>query len=114
MRARRLDAIGCKLAVLIVAMGLMGAELIALRQQRLLATGEIARSRLRTDRLAAESATLRARLAEELRPDLLSIRARELGEFRSVIEGEMPPAPEAQPAPQATVHTVSIVSEGVH
>ena len=112
MRARRLDAIGCKLAVLIVAMGLMGAELISLRQQRLLATGEIARSRLRTDRLAAESAALRSMLAEELRPDLLGARTRELGEFRPVIDGEMPPAP--TPAPEATLHTVSLVSEGVH
>ncbi|MFO0857091.1 MAG: hypothetical protein U0640_07020 [Phycisphaerales bacterium] len=57
-----------KLAALILALGIIGTSLLALRQQRLQAASEAAQAQLRIQKLDEELLTLRAQVASAVTP----------------------------------------------
>lgn len=58
-----------KLAVLIVALGLIAASLLAMRQMRTQAAHELAQARLRAFRVDQENARLRAMISSRIHPE---------------------------------------------
>jgi hypothetical protein len=58
-----------KLAVLIVALGLIAASLLAMRQMRTQAAHELAQARLRAVRIDQETARLRAMISTHVNPE---------------------------------------------
>lgn len=58
-----------KLAVLIVALGLIAASLLAMRQMRTQAAHELAQARLRAVRVDQDTARLRAMISTHVNPE---------------------------------------------
>ncbi len=75
-----------KLLVLILSLAALSASVLAVRQERLQAVGEMADTLRRSERADRELWRLRVEIAKRLAPDELSARlARELGDLKPIM-----------------------------
>jgi cell division protein FtsL len=89
-----------KCAFLIVCVGACGAGVLAVRQQRLIAAGELARVQLRIATQDERLWALRAKIAEQTTPKRVYQMASTLGPLKPIIDSpRVPIVPgRAQPA----------------
>ena len=85
-----------KLCVLIVSVGVCGSTLLTIRQSRIQAAHELAKSRLRIIEQERQLQVVRARLAALTRPDVLVVALDTAEDFRPVLEDECPPEASAE------------------
>lgn len=92
-----------KLAAIILALGILGCTLLALRQQRLQAAHELAEAQLRIRRSDEQLWLLRTQIARRLNPENIRDLAADAGPLRPVASPPEPGASNrASPMPEGT------------
>jgi len=82
-----------KLLMLIFGMALIGAGVLAVRQQHIQIAHEMTATRLQVQELDDELTRLRARIAEKTRPELVASKVETLGPVRPIVRSESPAKP---------------------
>jgi hypothetical protein len=101
-----------KLAAIILALGILGCTLLALRQQRLQAAHELAEAQLRIRRSDEQLWLLRAQIAHRLNPENIRGMAADAGPLRPVASPPESGAPNrASPKPEGT-HADGVPNDG--
>lgn len=93
-----------KVAVVVIGLGAASATLLALRQQRLQAAHELAKTQLRIERQDEQLWKVRARIASLVNPQNVEMMASEISELHALV----PDAPEEGVPPLVGSNTVSV------
>ncbi|MFO0834202.1 MAG: hypothetical protein U0638_04470 [Phycisphaerales bacterium] len=93
-----------KLAAIILALGILGCTLLAMRQQRLQAAHELAESQLRIRKSDEQLWLLRAQIAHRLNPENIRELATGAGPLRPVASPPPPAEPPELMGPPAPKH----------
>lgn len=93
-----------KVAIVVIGLGAAGASLLALRQQRLQAAHELAKSQVRIERQDEQLWKVRARIAGLVNPQNVEMMASEIAELHALV----PDAPDATVPPPVNSGVVSV------
>ncbi len=93
-----------KLAAIILALGILGCTLLAMRQQRLQAAHELAEAQLRIRKSDEQLWLLRAQIARRLNPENIRDMATDAGPLRPVASPPPPVEPPELMGPPAPKH----------
>ena len=93
-----------KLAAIILALGILGCTLLAMRQQRLQAAHELAEAQLRIRKSDEQLWLLRAQIARRLNPENIRDMATGAGPLRPVASPPRPIEPAELMGPPAPKH----------
>ncbi|MCC6227986.1 MAG: hypothetical protein IT432_02030 [Phycisphaerales bacterium] len=93
-----------KLAAIILALGILGCTLLAMRQQRLQAAHELAEAQLRIRKSDEQLWLLRAQIARRLNPENIRDMATDAGPLRPAASPPPPVEPPELMGPPAPKH----------